>query len=133
MKKLLLNLIYLFVSVAASAQTFSISGLVKNQQNEGVPFATTMLYKLKDSMLVKAEICTENGSFKINGIKPDKYYFMVSSVGFQKYRSVNFDVIDRAIDFSSIIMNAENQLAEVKVKAQKPLVEVLADKTVFNV
>lgn len=133
MKKLLLNLIYLFVSVSASAQTFSISGLVKNQQNEGVSFATTTLYKLKDSSLVKVEICTENGSFKINGIKPDKYYFMVSSVGFQKYRSVNFEVIDRAIDFSSIIMNAENQLAEVKVKAQKPLVEVLADKTVFNV
>ncbi|MFN3850897.1 MAG: TonB-dependent receptor domain-containing protein [Spirosomataceae bacterium] len=133
MKKLLLNLIYLFVSVAASAQTFSISGLVKNQQNEGVSFATTTLYKLKDSTLVKAEICTENGNFKINGIKPDKYYFVVSSVGFQKYRSVNFEVIDRAIDFSSIIINAENQLAEVKVKAQKPLVEVLADKTVFNV
>lgn len=123
----------LFVAFTATAQRFSITGLAKNEQNEGIPFATVTLFRTHDSTLVKVESCTENGHFKMNGIAPQNYYLVISSVGFQKYRSGNFQLIDSNVDFDSFVLRSDNQLSEVKVKAPKPLVEVLADKTVFNV
>ncbi|MFN8347032.1 MAG: TonB-dependent receptor [Spirosomataceae bacterium] len=133
MKTQLLPFLYLFLAFTATAQRFSISGLAKNEQNEGIPFATATLFKVSDSSLVKVESCTENGHFKMNGIDPENYYLVISSVGFQKYRSTNFRLMDTNIDFDSFILRSDNQLSEVKVKAQKSLVEVLSDKTVFNV
>lgn len=133
MKTILLPFFVLFTFISATAQRFSISGLAKNEQNEGIPFATATLFKVSDSSLVKVESSTENGHFKMNGITPEHYYLVISSVGFQKYRSVNFKLIDANIDFDAFVLRSDNQLAEVKVKAQKPLVEVLSDKTIFNV
>jgi hypothetical protein len=133
MKTLLLHCFCLFLAFSAIGQRFSISGLTKNEQNEGIPFATATLFKVSDSSLVKVESSTQNGHFKMSGIAPENYYLVISSVGFQKYRSVNFRLIDADIDFDSFVLHSDNQLSEVKVKAQKPLVEVLSDKTVFNV
>lgn len=133
MKTILLHLFCWLVVFSATAQRFSISGLAKNEQNEGIPFATATLFKVSDSSLVKVESSTENGHFKMLGIAPENYYLVISSVGFQKYRSVNFKLIDANIDFDSFILRNDNQLSEVKVKTQRPLVEVFSDKTVFNV
>lgn len=133
MKKLFFTLLSLLQSAVLTAQSLSVSGLVKTETNEGVPFATIMVYQSKDSTFIKAEISNENGGFKVAGLNPEKYFFTVSSVGFQKYRSINFELTDKNIDFQSIMLKNDNQLSEVKVRGQKPLVEVLADKTVFNV
>lgn len=133
MKTFSLLVIFLVVSLLTFAQNLTISGLVKNQQNEGVPFATVALHYAKDSTLVKVEACTENGGFKFGGIKPERYFLLISSVGYQKHHSLVFALFDRSIDFQTVVLLADNQLNEVKIKAQKPLVEVMADKTVFNV
>lgn len=133
MKTFSLLAIFLMSSLSTFAQNLSVSGLVKNQQNEGVPFATVALYQANDSTLVKVETCTENGGFNLGGIKPDRYFMLISSVGYQKYRSLVVELFDTGIDFQTIILLADNQLNEVKIKAQKPLIEVMADKTVFNV
>lgn len=137
MKKLFsINLIlsFLFTSSFCFAQTYYAKGLVKNEANEGVSFATVSVFQTKDSTLVKVDASDINGGWKINGLKAGKYFLKVNSVGLQTFRSPDFEVIDKNIDFQTFILSTETMLLkEVSVKAQKPLVEVLADKTVFNV
>ena len=138
MKKPFATFTILFLAIFCSntvfAQNFSVNGLVKNEANEGVSFATISVFYAKDSVLVKADICDLNGGFKINNLKANRYFVKVNSVGLQSFHSPNFVIIDQNIDFQPFILKTNTQtLNEVTIKAQKPLVEVFADRTVFNV
>ncbi|MGL4631046.1 MAG: TonB-dependent receptor domain-containing protein [Leadbetterella sp.] len=132
MKKIF-TLVFTILLSNSFAQKYSIEGLIKDSKNQGVPFATVTLHKSADSSFVKAEVSTENGGFKIAGIISGTYFFRVSSVGFEKYESPKFGVVDKNLSIVDITLSEANNLKEVVVKGTKPLVEVLADKTVFNV
>ncbi|MFN8354583.1 MAG: TonB-dependent receptor [Spirosomataceae bacterium] len=131
--RLFLSALLFLFATSVRAQLYSVSGLVKSQANEGVPFATVVAYRVSDSTLAKAEICNENGGFKITNLKPARYFVVASSVGFEKQRSMPFEIFDQSLALPPLVLNNTAVLKEVSVKAQKPLVEVLADKTVFNV
>lgn len=134
MKKTLLSLLIHGLSFAGFAQTFTVSGLVKNQQNETVGFAAVSVNQSKDSTLVKADVADENGTFKISGVPDGKYFVRVSAVGQQMYHSAVFDVAGQDVSLPAISMAPEaKQLNEVKVTGTKPLIEVKNDRMVFNV
>lgn len=134
MKKALLYLLCFMPFNLAFSQTYTIKGLIKTEVNEGLPFATIALMKMKDSTLVKADISDENGGFKLSAIKADQYFIKISSVGYKTFNSKTFDITNNDFDLPPVIIRAEDtQLKEVVVRSQKPIVEVLADKTVFNV
>ena len=134
MKKQFIFLLLFISSLQVFGQNFSVTGLVKSESNEGVPFATVSVFKVKDSTLVKADVCDANGGFKINNLVAENYFLTITSIGFQKLKSPNFSISGQNVDFQPFILVADSQtLKEVTVKAQKPLVEVFPDKTVFNV
>jgi iron complex outermembrane receptor protein len=116
------------------AQTYSVKGLVKTEANEGASFATVSLKNAVDSSLAKADLADVNGGFKLVGVLPGKYFVNVSSVGFEAYNSPAITIVDSDITFEPFVLESNaNMLKEVEVKAIKPMIEVLADKTVFNV
>ncbi|MCF0069128.1 TonB-dependent receptor [Dyadobacter sp. CY261] len=134
MKKTLLSLLICGTSLASFAQTFTITGLVKNQQNEPVGFAAVSVNQSKDSTLVKADVADEQGAFKITGVSEGKYFLRISAVGQQLHNSATFDVSGRDVNLPAITMAPEaKQLNEVKVTGTKPLIEVKNDRMVFNV
>lgn len=134
MKRTLLSLLIHGLSFAGFAQTFTVSGLVKNQQNEAVGFAAVSINQSKDSTLVKADVADEQGSFKISGIPDGKYFVRISAVGLQMYHSAEFNVANQDVILPAISMSPEaKQLNEVKVTGTKPLIEVKNDRMVFNV
>lgn len=134
MKKTLLSLLIHGLSFAGFAQTFTVGGLVKNQQNEAVGFAAVSINQSKDSTLVKADVADEKGTFKISGVPDGKYFVRVSAVGQQMYHSAVFDVAGQDVSLPAISMAPEaKQLNEVKVTGTKPLIEVKNDRMVFNV
>jgi iron complex outermembrane receptor protein len=134
MKKTLLSLLIHGLSFAGFAQTSTISGVVKNQQNEPVGFAAVSINQSKDSTLVKADVADEHGTFKIGGIPDGKYFVRASAVGQQMYQSAMFDVAGRDVNLPAISMVPEaKQLNEVKVTGTKPLIEVRNDRMIFNV
>lgn len=133
MKNLLLVLLT-SLSSYAFAQTFTIKGLVKNQQNEGVSFATIAVHNVSDSTLFKADIADENGGFKIVGVVKGKYFLKITTIGFVPFKSPAFEIVDKDIDFQPFTLISDTQqLKEVKVVASKPLIEVKEDRVVFNV
>lgn len=130
----LLSLLFLLTCSLTQAQTYSIKGLVKTEANEAASFATISLKYAKDSSLAKADLADANGGFKLVGILPGKYFINVSSVGFETFDSAVITIVDSDISFEPFVLkNDANMLKEVEVKAIKPMIEVLADKTVFNV
>lgn len=134
MKNLLLVLLFTGISQFLYGQTFSVKGQIKNPQNEVVSFATIAVHSTKDSSLAKADIADENGSFKISNLIKGKYFIKVTAVGFSPFRSPDFELVDKDLEFQPFMVLADTkQLSEVKVVAAKPLIEVQNDKIVFNV
>ncbi|WP_342085649.1 TonB-dependent receptor [Dyadobacter sp. OTU695] len=134
MKKLLLSLLIHGLAFSGFAQTYTVSGVVKNQQNETIGFAAVSINQSKDSTLVKADVADEHGAFKLGSIPDGRYFVRVSAVGQQMYQSAMFDVAGLDVSLPPISMLPEaKQLNEVKVTGTKPLIEVKNDRMVFNV
>lgn len=130
MKTIILSLFLLYGAIL-SAQT--ITGKVMDDNEEPIIFAAVTLNSPKDSTLIKATITVDMGIFEFDGTLPGKYVLKIANIGYADFsRSINFtgDVLDLGI----INLNSEAQnLEEVIVVSEKPMVQVLADKTVFNV
>lgn len=134
MKTFLLVILLTSVSSYAFAQTFVLKGHIKNQQNEGISFATVAVHNAVDSSLFKVDIADENGGFKIAGIAKGKYFLKITAMGYVSFRSPQVEIIDENIDFQSLILLSDTrQLQEIKIVAAKPLIEIKDDRLIFNV
>ncbi|BFP42140.1 outer membrane beta-barrel family protein [Flavobacteriaceae bacterium GF1] len=123
--------VLLLIGTGLSAQT--IKGKVVDDNEQPVIFAAVTLNNPKDSSLVKATITADYGIFEFNGIVSGKYILKITNMGYADYTR-RIDLKEENLDFGTIYLNAEAQnLEEVTVVSEKPMVQVLADKTVFNV
>ena len=111
----------------------SVKGILKSEAGERVPFAAATLLNNKDATLVKATITTDKGIFTFHAIPRGPYLLQISNLGFAD-RSLQIMVNDTVLDLGVILLeSAAEELEEVIVVAEKPMVQVLADRTVFNV
>ena len=98
-----------------------------------LPFATVVLHAAADSSMVKAEITNDKGEYVLQGIKDGSYFLRASFVGLNPYESQIFDVDGPEVVLDVIRLSNNNELEAVKIVSTRPLVEVQADKTIFNV
>lgn len=128
-------LFFLCIAAAGSAQLTEITGILKDDAEAPVEFANIVLYNQADSALYKAETTDETGSFRIRGIAEGVYFLEASMIGYETLRirdltaapGQNLDLGNLAISISSI------ELETAVVTAQRAIVEVKPDRTVFNV
>jgi iron complex outermembrane receptor protein len=137
MKKITSAIIMLLsFATAAMAQTKnSISGTVKDNNGKPVQSVTVSLLKSADSSLVKMAVTDAEGKFEINGGKAGIYLLNYSIFGFDKQYSVPF-VLSETESYNANLVSLKpvsSNLKEVTVVSKKPMIEVKADKTVFNV
>ncbi|MCL6272561.1 TonB-dependent receptor family protein [Muricauda sp. 2012CJ35-5] len=129
--KLVKTLVLILIVTASYGQT--IKGKVVSELGEPIPYAAVTLNAVVDGALIKASITTEEGTFEINGIFPPEFNLNISSIGYSDYQQ-KLDNKENIQDLGSITLaDAAENLEEVTVVAEKPMVQVLADKTVFNV
>ncbi len=132
-------LLLTLLSYVGAAQTTSktISGTVKDTQNEAVIGATVKLVKASDSTMMAGEIADLNGKFQFRNLRNDTYRLWVTAVGQKPYKSASLTIDDaHAIVTLPIIIllpAKSTELKEVIVKAKRPLIEQEMDKTVVNV
>ena len=110
--------------VGAYAET--ITGKVTNRQGEAMPFVTVSVLG-RDSVLVTGAITDENGRYIVAPpdlpTREEKYILQASFVGYKTaYGGPDF-----------VLEEETEQLAEVEVKAKRPLIERQMDKLVMNV
>ncbi|WGK63903.1 TonB-dependent receptor domain-containing protein [Croceiramulus getboli] len=130
MYRIILTLLLMFLAAFANAQ--SVKGVLLNETQEPIPFATVSLND-QEGTLIKATITEENGSFRIPAVEPGTYELAISSIGFTPIQRT-LEIQNQEVNLGTLIMSTSTEsLDEVRVVVEKPMVEVLADKTVFNV
>ncbi len=136
-KLLLTVLICLSTLTSIYAQQTTISGQITNKNGNPLAGATIYLNYFKDSSMVKIAISNTSGYYEIGQIKAAKYFISASFNGYAKNSTNAFAVTDGKITHapSLILLITGKNIAEVTVTGsrQKPMIEVMAGKTIFNV
>lgn len=137
MKLLSTLLFFITISAFSFAQNkeAGITGKITENNDRPLSQATVVLLRAKDSGLVKTAVTNNNGVFNMMSIKPGSYFISATSVGHKKNSGKAFNITDGQ-DFNApsiSLSQSSTSLAEVAVQAKKPMIEVRADKTVFNV
>ncbi|MES1181716.1 MAG: outer membrane beta-barrel protein [Flavobacterium sp.] len=139
MKSFISVICNILLSLTISAQTINktISGLVKDIQNEPVAGATISLLKAADSVIIQTKASKENGKFEFSIPTNGTFILNITAVGNKKYYSNPFTIDDKrtGIQLPAIILlpQKKTDLKEVVVTAKKPLIEQEIDKTIVNV
>ena len=114
----------------------TVTGIVKDNKGNGLIGVSVSLLKAKDSSLVKVGVSEKDGSFEINTNAAGSFLLSYNTLGFAKQYSKVFD-LTTADSYTAATVSlsvAANKLEEVTVTStKKPMIEVKADKMVFNV
>lgn len=137
MKKHILILGYIiFVALSATAQTATIiTGIVKDASGVGLLAVNVAILKPTDTSLLKADITDNDGKYHLQMPTGGNYLLRFSSIGYATVFAGPFQVVAGS-EFNApqiVLPVAASQLKAVTVTSKKPLVEVKADKVVFNV
>jgi len=111
-----------------------IKGYIFNPEKTPAMFSTAILLN-QDSVIIKGILTGDDGSFVFDKIDPGKYLVKVSNIEFKTYVSkpVLIKKNEKIVLDSIILVTNSVRLNAVEVVGRKALVEVHADKTVFNV
>ncbi len=128
----LLSLLGFFFS---QGQTSGIKGQLQDQENNPVGYANVALYSSKDSSLVKVETSDDSGVFQMRTLNAGNYFLKASFVGVGEIEKNNLELTEGQILDLGVLQFGNNsvELGEVTVTAQRAMVEVKPDRTVFNV
>lgn len=138
MMKLQISLAALFILTYTHllASNPQITGKIINEQQAPISFATVALYQVsQDTTMTKVSISDEYGHYTFTGIKPGFYYLEARFIGFTKSQTSIFN-FDGKADYviPTIQLHSQTEtLSEIEITATRELVEVTADKTIFNV
>ncbi len=111
-----------------------ISGKLLNQNGEPLMYAAVALLSV-DSTIVNSAISTTSGDFAIREVLPGNYLLQVSHLECEKYTTAVFAVLENQNKTVPTITVAPSVTAlnTVEITAKKALIEVKADKIIFNV
>lgn len=139
MKRLFICLLILAATCSFASKAFNngiISGTIKDDKQEVIPFTTVFLKNLSDSSLYKGEVSNEVGEFSFNNIKEGNYFVEIKSIGYQSYSSAKISISESTpeLKLGNIALKSEvKDLNTVNIIAEKPFIERQVDRTVVNV
>ncbi|WP_018611652.1 outer membrane beta-barrel family protein [Segetibacter koreensis] len=128
-----LSLFLSFISLTAFAQgSYTVSGTVKDNNGNALAHVTISVLKAKDSTLVKSEISNTAGKFEMQIPAQQTYVLLYTIVGYSNKYSHLFS-LNKNFNEVTTLKPSSKKLEDVSVTAHRPLIEIKADKTVFNV
>ena len=109
----------------------TVSGLVTDGSGQPLAYANVLLRSTKDSSILKIGYSDPGGHFRVISPGAAPCFPEISFVGMATYRH------DRGIsedtNIGTVQLKPVGQISEVTVKAQRPLVEVHADRSILHV
>ena len=119
-----------------STAQVQIAGKVADSANKPLMNVNVLLLMPSDSSLVKASVTNSTGIFLINNIKEGNYILSISLVGYEtvlKPLTLNSQPATQSLPQTIILNKQVQQLTEITITSQKPLLELKIDRTVVNV
>ncbi len=135
MKINLFTLLLSLLSFVSYSQSGTISGTLYDVTNQPVIYANVLLHSSVDSTMAKVETTDLDGKFTISGIEKGNYFLMASYVGMADIKKTDIAITgDNTVALGDITFSASSvELETAVITAKRALVEVKADRTVFNV
>ena len=129
MKTFIFSFLICFTSTtfAQSAQ-----GVVLDENGKGLPFATLQLFRA-DSSVKKVETTRADGTFRFVNLEENNYRLVISFIGYKNQTKFIDLAKDKGLLGKIEMKKASTELGEVTISAQKPMIQVEPDKTIFNV
>jgi outer membrane receptor protein involved in Fe transport len=116
-------------SLTLSAQDYSVSGKVQNNQ-EAIPFSFILLTNIQDSSVYSA-YSDIDGKFDIQ-VPSSKYILKVVVTGYENY--LDTISVSKDVRLKTIYLSADaTELEVVDIEVEKSTVEMKVDKKVYNV
>jgi iron complex outermembrane recepter protein len=110
--------------------------VVDAPSGQGLPSASVAVWRASDESLFTGAMTGVDGSFRIEGVPGGRYNVVVSFVGYQSERiqDVRVGRGGAVVDLGIIRLGTDvEQLGEVEVAAERPMMQIQVDRTVYNV
>ncbi|WP_300026798.1 outer membrane beta-barrel family protein [uncultured Maribacter sp.] len=130
LKNLLLTLLFCLTISFAFSQEFIISGFVKDEHQTPVVLANIILLS-EDGEFIKGTVTNDQGAYEIKSVTTGNYRIVASYIA----NTVESEIlsITGSIEIEPLILQSAQELDEVVVTQNKPKLEQLADRHIFNV
>jgi hypothetical protein len=133
LNKTLITILIIVSPLLTLAQKSGISGLVYNNQNEPMPYATVSLLHPVDSSFAYFTITDNQGGFKMSNAKNGAYLLQIAFVGYKThYEKVNLPVPENLQTRKFLIEQQAQVLGEVAVTDDLVPVLVKRDTVEYN-
>src|SRR5699024_5646189 len=135
--KLVISLLLFTVlsySVLAQAPKARLSGkVIDTDTKKEVYFATISLHPISDGNMLYGTIADEKGKFYLDNLSVGKYNITVSFLGYLPKNFNNYTLNPGNNDLGTITIGInENELDEVVLMGDRPIIENKIDRMVFN-
>ena len=88
----MLFLFFLGMSNLAAKEVAHITGQVKDQKGEILPFVNVALVEAGNGTLLTGSVTDEDGMFQIESSRSGKVQLVISSIGFETFKSEEFEI-----------------------------------------
>lgn len=135
MKQLVFSLLWVCLGLWTTAQSGKITGTISDAGGAPLEFVNVILRSASDSVIAKVAVSNESGKFEVEPALSGRYFLQFDLIGYTIQELPPFDWNEGSReDVGTIVLSSKPAETEaVEVVYRKPLIEVKADKTVFNV
>ncbi|MFM1999803.1 MAG: hypothetical protein RL204_1750, partial [Bacteroidota bacterium] len=129
------SVLFLFASILSFSMNAQISGTVSDETGKPLEFVNVILQNATDSVMVKATATDAAGLFQIEDIPTGNYFLQYRLTSYAPFFSAPFEYTAGTVFTTESIkmLPASAEMQALEVVYVKPLVEIKADKTIFNV
>ena len=116
------------------AQKITVSGTVFEEDTQEPVFSASVVLLDKDSAMVTGASSKMDGTFTLPAVKPGKYLFRITYVGFKTYlKNLELTKSEKKVDLGSIMLQTNDiVLKGAEITARQAQVEMKADTFVYN-
>lgn len=119
--------------MSQTEQEASVTGSVKDEQGQAVPFANLILYNQSDSTTAAGAVSDAEGKFELSA-KSGTYYLKITFLSYEEKIIPNIALSGRPVNLGTVTLKASaDMLKEVVIEGEKAQMELQLDKRVFNV
>lgn len=134
MKSRLLFFLFALMSFSASAQKYSVEGVIHNPSDEPIEVASVILLNAADSVMAGFSISSAKGRFKIDDVATGKYNLSISFLGYADHnQTIDVGGENKVIDLGTIKMEEESELLnEVNITESYIPIKIKKDTIEYN-
>ena len=125
-----LTVIFFLTFSLALAQDFTINGSVVDENNTPVVLANVILLS-EEGEFIKGTVTDDQGAYEIKSVTTGNYRIVASYIA----NTVESEIlsITGSVEMPPLVLQSAQELDEVVVTQNKPKLEQLADRHIFNV